>query len=228
VNPSAPAPVETRATTTPAPRVLIAEDDPLPRLLLGNRLTAAGYDVVAAENGKTAWELLARDDAPELAIVDWMMPDIDGLELCRRLRARRSRGYVYVILLTSRDSTADVVAGLEAGADDYVRKPFDWEELHTRLRTGSRMNLLRSELANKVEELQNALTHVKTLQGLLPICMHCKSIRDDSKTWHRLESYIEKHSNAFFTHSLCAVCLKRHYPEYAVEETLDTDRRSTG
>ncbi len=142
------------------------------------------------------------------------MPGMDGLEICRRLRSREVLRYVYVILLTARDRAADVVAGLEAGADDYVTKPFDWNELHSRLRTGKRVQLLQSQLAAKVEDLESALAHVKTLQGLLPICMHCKRIRDDANTWHRLESYIEDHSNALFTHSLCRKCLEKHYPDY--------------
>lgn len=198
-------------------KVLIAEDEPLSRRLLETRLTSGGYQVVAAENGARAWEILESDDAPELAILDWMMPELDGPEICRRLRGRESRSYVYIILLTARGRLDDMVAGLESGADDYVTKPFDWEELETRLRTGKRILQLQSELAGKVEELEKALAHVRTLQGLLPICMHCKSIRDDSNTWHRLETYIESHSNALFTHSLCRKCLATHYPAYAQE-----------
>jgi DNA-binding response OmpR family regulator len=199
-------------------RVLIAEDEALSRRLLERGLASAGYDVIAVDDGLRAWEILESGDAPDLAVIDWMMPGIDGVEICRRLRRRVSQRYVYVILLTARDRVSDVVAGLEAGADDYVTKPFDWEELHTRMRTGDRMLLLQAELAEKVQELERALAHVKTLQGLLPICMHCKAIRDDSNTWHRLEAYIETHSNALFTHSLCRSCLREHYPAYAEEE----------
>jgi len=198
-------------------KVLIAEDEPLSRRLLQTRLASDGYEVVAAEDGALAWGILESDDAPELAILDWMMPELDGTEICRRLRARESRTYVYVILLTARGRLTDVVAGLESGADDYVTKPFDWEELETRLRTGERILELKSELAGKVSELESALAEVQTLQGLLPICMHCNSIRDDSNTWHRLETYIESHSHALFTHSLCRKCLATHYPAYAQE-----------
>ena len=196
------------------PKVLVAEDEPLSRRLLRAQLESAGYDVVTAENGAEAWEILQSADAPGLAIVDWMMPGLDGLEICRRLRCGETRRYVYVILVTARDRPSDVVAGLDAGADDYLTKPFDWNELHSRLRTGKRFQLLQSQLAAKVEDLESALAHVKTLQGLLPICMHCKRIRDDANTWHRLESYIEDHSNASFTHSLCRKCLEKHYPDY--------------
>ncbi|HEY7697804.1 MAG TPA: response regulator [Vicinamibacteria bacterium] len=196
-------------------KVLIAEDEPISRRLLESRLRSTGYEIVTAENGARAWEILESENAPELAILDWMMPELDGPEICRRLRKREPGRYVYVILLTARGRLDDLVAGLESGADDYVTKPFDWEELETRLRAGTRIQRLQSELAHKVTELESALAHVRTLQGLLPICMHCKSIRDDSNTWHRLETYIEQHSNALFTHSLCRKCLATHYPAYA-------------
>jgi phosphoserine phosphatase RsbU/P len=199
-------------------KLLVAEDEPLSRRVLQSRLTSAGYDVVIAEDGARAWEILRSDDSLELAILDWMMPGIDGTEICRRLRAREPGNYVYVILLTARGKVADVVTGLEAGADDYITKPFEWDELRTRLRTGNRILQLRSDLEDKVEELELALAHVKTLQGLLPICMHCKSIRDDSNSWHKLESYIEEHSNAMFTHSLCQACMKLHYPDYVEDD----------
>jgi DNA-binding response OmpR family regulator len=198
-----------------AMKVLIAEDEPISRRLLESRLRSTGYEIVTAENGARAWEILESENAPELAILDWMMPELDGPEICRRLRKREPGRYVYVILLTARGRLDDLVAGLESGADDYVTKPFDWEELETRLRAGTRIQRLQSELAHKVTELESALAHVRTLQGLLPICMHCKSIRDDSNTWHRLETYIEQHSNALFTHSLCRKCLATHYPAYA-------------
>ena len=194
--------------------VLVAEDEPVSRRILRAKLESAGYGVVCADSGTVAWEVLQSVDAPDLAIVDWMMPGLDGLEICRRLRSGEVHRYVYVILLTAKDRISDVVAGLEAGADDYVTKPFDWNELLSRLRTGKRIQLLQTELAAKVQDLETALAHVKTLQGLLPICMHCKRIRDDENTWHRLESYIEDHSNALFTHSLCRKCLEEHYPDY--------------
>lgn len=201
-------------------RVLIADDEPASLLLLNRRLVTEGYEVALAENGERAWEILQADDAPQLAVLDWMMPGMDGVELCRRLRERGSKHYIYVILLTARDKVSDIVTGLEAGADDYLTKPFDWQELRTRLSTGSRTLSLRSELADKVEQLESALAHVKRLQGLLPICMHCKSIRDDSNTWHKLESYIEEHSNAMFSHCLCRSCMEKYYPEYLKDESV--------
>lgn len=198
-------------------RILVAEDDPILRRLLEATLSKSGYEVVLAEDGGRAWALLQRDDAPRLAVLDWMMPEIDGLEVCRRARAAQgSDGYLYVILLTARGRKEDIVAGLEAGADDYLTKPFDPHELRSRVRVGERILDLEASLRMKVAELQSALSQVEQLQGLLPICMHCKKIRDENDSWQRLETYIQAHSEARFTHSVCQECVAAHYPRAAV------------
>jgi len=194
-------------------KVLIAEDDQVSRRLLQATLGRLGYEVVTTENGAQAWEALQQPDAPRLAILDWMMPELDGVDVCRNVRGRKDVPYVYIILLTARGQKKDVVTGLEAGADDYLIKPFDPQELRSRITVGERILGLEAALEKKVVELQEALTHVKQLQGLLPICMHCKKIRDDTDTWHRMENYIQEHSDAMFTHSLCEECLSKHYPE---------------
>ncbi len=201
-------------------KVLIAEDDRISRRLLELTLQRQGYEVVVTENGARAWDVLQADDAPQLAVLDWMMPEMDGVEVCRKIRARSSERYVYIIFVTARGQKADIVTALESGADDYVIKPFDPQELRSRLAVGERILRLESALGDKVNELEDVLHHVKQLQGLLPICMYCKKIRDDSDTWHRLESYIEKHSAAMFTHSLCAGCLDEHYPDYKITEAM--------
>jgi response regulator RpfG family c-di-GMP phosphodiesterase len=118
------------------------------------------------------------------------------------------------------------VEGFEAGADDYLIKPFDHLELCSRISVGERLLNLQSALGAKVIELESALSHVKQLQGLIPICMHCKNIRDDGATWHRLETYIQSHSEAVFTHSLCESCLQTHYPEH--EEAVVEAAQKTG
>jgi sigma-B regulation protein RsbU (phosphoserine phosphatase) len=182
-------------------KVLIAEDDRVSRRLLQATLGRLGYEVQT-------------ENAPRLAILDWMMPEMDGVDVCRQIREREAGPYVYVILLTARGQKKDVVTGLEAGADDYLIKPFDPQELRSRITVGERILNLETALETKVTELEQALAHVKQLQGLLPICMYCKEIRDDGDTWHRLESYIEEHSDAMFTHSLCADCLRKHYPDH--------------
>ena len=196
-------------------RILIAEDDPILRRLLEATLSRSGYEVVLAEDGGRAWTALQSADAPRLAVLDWMMPEMDGLEVCRKTREKAGASYVYIIMLTARGRKEDIVAGLDAGADDYLTKPFDPHELRSRVKVGERILNLEADLHARVNDLQTALAHVEQLQGLLPICMYCKKIRDDANTWHRLESYIQQHSEARFTHSLCKECLAEHYPEVA-------------
>src|SRR5438093_5682634 len=125
--------------------VLIAEDEPLSRRMLQASLVRWGYEVEVAKDGEEALAALVRDAAPRLAVLDWMMPRLDGLEVCRRARARSGAPYSYLLLLTSRERRSDLVAGLEAGADDYIRKPFDAEELKARLRTGERILALQAQ-----------------------------------------------------------------------------------
>ncbi len=140
------------------------------------------------------------------------MPVLDGVEVCRRIRAAAAQDYTYLIVLTAKGERADLLEGLAAGADDYLTKPFDADELRSRLRVGERVLALQAGLAAKVRELEEALRHVKQLQGLLPICMHCKKVRDEGQIWHRVEAYIEEHSQARITHALCDECLARFYP----------------
>jgi DNA-binding response OmpR family regulator len=194
-------------------KILIAEDNAISRHRLTAMLTKWDHTVVATRDGAEAWNILQRPDAPRIAIVDWMMPQMDGLELCKKIRSQSNAGYVYIILLTARGQREDIVKGLEAGADDYVTKPLDAATLRAQLLTGKRIVTLETALAQKIQEQQEALAQVKQLQGLLPICMHCKKIRDDRDTWHKLETYIEENSHAMFSHSLCDACLEEYYPE---------------
>ena len=190
-------------------RILIADDDAVSRRLLERTLEGWGYEVVVASDGTGAWASLSGDDPPQLAVLDWMMPGFHGPELCRRARALRGHAPVYVILLTSRGERSDVVEGLEAGADDYVVKPFDKAELRARLRVGARVLHLQLSLADRVRELEEALSKVKLLQGLLPICSYCKRVRDDGNYWQQVESYVTDCSEARFSHSICPTCYER-------------------
>jgi diguanylate cyclase (GGDEF)-like protein len=141
-------------------RILIADDDPVSRLLMQRTLQKFGYEVLLAENGRTAAEILSRSDGPRLALIDWMMPQLDGPGLCRELRARQGESsYVYIVLLTSRHGSEDVVAGLEAGADDYLTKPCHPAELRARLHTGRRILLLEETLVRAREEMRYSATH---------------------------------------------------------------------
>ncbi len=195
-------------------KVLIAEDDPVSRRMLEAALQKWGFEVVVAADGQEAWRALEGEGAAELAILDWMMPGMDGVEVCRKVRARSAHSSLYVILLTTRGSRGDVVAGLEAGADDYVTKPFDQGELHARVQVGVRVLGLQRTLSNRVQELEEALARVKRLQGLLPICTYCKKIRNDRNYWQQVESYIGEHTEAEFSHGICPDC----YEKYAKPE----------
>jgi sigma-B regulation protein RsbU (phosphoserine phosphatase) len=205
-----PAPDGMMMTPSPSPLpVLIAEDDPGSRRLLEAALRRWGHDVVVTADGDAAWTALQGPGAPSIAILDWMMPGIDGVEICRRLAAQDSPTPPYVILLTANTQQADVVAGLESGADDYMGKPFDHEELRARLLVATRVVDLRGKLAERVRELEAALARVQQLQGLLPICSYCKNIRNDRNYWQRVEDYVSAHSRAQFSHGVCPDCYER-------------------
>ena len=187
-------------------KILIAEDDPASRRMLQATLDKWGHEVLVACDGAEAWEMLEREDAPPVAILDWMMPVIDGVEVCRRVRQRQSSAPPYIILLTAKGGKADIVTGLVAGANDYIAKPFDRDELRARLQVGVTVVELQRSLAERVAELEDALAHVRLLQGILPICSYCKNVRDNQNYWQSVECYISEHSEAKFSHGICPKC----------------------
>jgi phosphoserine phosphatase RsbU/P len=187
-------------------KILIAEDEPLSRRLLQHVLTEHGHDVIVTSDGIQAWEVLQSDDAPHLAVVDWMMPGLTGLQLCNLVHEAPDADLKYLILLTAKGEKVDIVRGLAAGANDYVTKPFDKDELRARVDVGVRMIQLQIRLADRISELQEALAHVNQLKGIIPICAQCKKIRDDQNYWQRVEKYIAKNVDAKFTHGLCPDC----------------------
>src|ERR1043166_3980525 len=148
-------------------RILIAEDDPVSRRVLATTLTKWGHEVVITADGLEAWTALQRDDAPRLAIIDWMMPEIEGPEICRRVRREPKTESTYIILLTALSERAEIVAGLEAGADDYLTKPFDRHELRVRLQAGARIVGLQGSLAQRVHELEAAVVERKRAEEAL-------------------------------------------------------------
>lgn len=187
-------------------RVLIAEDDTVSRRLLEATLQKWGYEVITTTDGLQALDVLSQPDAPSLAILDWMMPGMEGSEVCLRARETVADRLLYIILLTAKGRKEDIVEGLTAGADDYVIKPFDRSELKARINAGERILRLQAELAARVKELELALANVKLLQGLLPICCYCKKIRNDQNYWQQVDTYIADHSEAQFTHGICPEC----------------------
>lgn len=172
-------------------RILVVDDAKVSRLILEDTLTAAGHDVVTAGDGLEAWH--AFQATPFTVVIsDWMMPDVDGLELCRRIRAQARAQYTYIILLTALEGSASYLEGMRAGADDCLTKPFDRDQL-----------LARLHVAERILGLQARLKH---LEGLLPTCMYCKKIRDDTGEWVAIERYVETRSDASFSHGICPTC----------------------
>jgi len=146
-------------------RILIAEDDPSFRRLMEEKLAAWGYEVVVAENGNAALQILQSDDPPRLALLDWMMPGLEGVEVCRIVRGKKGEPYTYIILLTAQQSDEDLVTGMEAGADDYITKPFKHNELRLRLRAGRRIIELQNELLAARDTFRTKASH-DSLTGL--------------------------------------------------------------
>lgn len=210
MNVPSPGPSAPPDDATGAMRVLVADDDSILRLALCSKLARWGFVPVATADGLEAWNAMTGNDSPPIAIIDWQMPGRDGPALCRELRRAPSLCSTYVILLTANARQQDVVAGLESGADEYITKPFDWNELRARLSTGSRIIGLQRALQAHVSELQQALSHVRRLHGLLPICAYCKRIRKEKNYWQQIELYISERSEAEFTHGICPECADRH------------------
>ena len=196
-------------------RVLVADDDPVAAKILSAALRSWKLDDEVVVDGVAAWDSINLQHTP-LAIVDWMMPGIDGPELCRRLRASPATANTYILLLTARESSADMVHGLDAGADDYITKPFDREELRARVNVGVRVATLQGKLENRVDELQRALADVRQLEGFLSICSYCKRIRTEEQSWEQMERYISDHSHAQFSHGICPSCFDKAKADFGL------------
>jgi sigma-B regulation protein RsbU (phosphoserine phosphatase) len=189
-------------------RALIADDDRIAREIVSRTLGRWRFDVTSVADGEQAWRCLEGAEHPTLAILDWMMPGLNGPEVCRRARQEKPLANLYLILLTALESRKDIVAGLDAGADDYIVKPFDPDELRARVQVGIRVLTLQERLADRVSELEAALSNVKRLHGLLPICSYCKRIRGDDQYWQSVDAYIAEHSDAEFSHGICPPCFE--------------------
>lgn len=194
-------------------RILVAEDDLTSRTILAGIIGKLGYEALMASDGGSALEIMTGDDVPEMAVIDWIMPVMDGIEVCRKIRSKDTEQPPYIIMLTGKDRKRDIVAGLEAGANDYISKPYDLDELKARIEVGRRMISIQKQLAEKIVELKEALGHIKTLKGIVPICASCKKIRDDKGYWEQVEVYVKNHSEAQFSHGICPDCIKKLYPD---------------
>ncbi len=189
-------------------KILIAEDDFISRKLLRLSIQKWGYKVTSLQDGKKAWEEI-KLNPPHIAIIDWMMPEMDGIEICKKIRSKKCEHYTYIIILTSLSELENIVDGLDAGADDYMTKPFNPKELRARIDVGLRVINLEGELNDNVRKLQEALNKVEVLQGLLPICSYCKKVRDDKNYWQQVEHYISEHSELEFSHGVCPECYEK-------------------
>ena len=202
-------------------KIIIAEDDVLSRRLLETHLQRWGHEVDAYADGAEALAAIRKAVTPAIAILDWMMPGLDGPEICRRVREDQTISQPYLVLLTSKEGSQSTVEGLKSGADDYVTKPFDAAVLHARVDVGIRVLELQSKQARRVKELEEALANVKRLQGLLPICSYCKRVRNDGNYWQQVDLYIAEHTEAKLSHGFCPDCFEIHVkPQMAELDAL--------
>jgi response regulator RpfG family c-di-GMP phosphodiesterase len=163
------------------------------------------YKIMAAKNGEQALKAAQGNIVPDLILLDIMMPGIDGYEVCKKLKADKKTKHIPVIFVTAVTETQDAARGFQAGAVDFIQKPLDPVIVKARVD-------LHIKLHKTMADLKDALSQVKKLSGLLPICMYCKKIRDDTGYWNQIEAYIDNHSEAQFSHSICNECAEKHYP----------------
>lgn len=177
-------------TASKSPLILIVDDNPKNIQFLGNLLMSQSYEVGVAQNGRQALAFLGERDV-DLILLDVMMPEMDGYTFCSKIKRNKAHGHVPVIFLTAKSESDDIVKGFEVGGVDYVTKPFIGAELLARV---------------------NTQLEIKQLKHLIPICSHCKKVRNDEGFWSTLEDYINSHTNTDFSHSVCRECAEKHYP----------------
>lgn len=201
--------------------ILIVDDLPEIRSVLQIILETEGYQpFLLAGSAREAFQCLGLDNpnrAPtevELVLMDIQMPGLDGIEACRQIKAVESFRDIPVIMVTAMAESGFLEAAFAAGAVDYVTKPLNRVELLTRIRSALRLKREMDRRKAREQELEQALRENKVLQGLLPICATCKKIRDDHGAWKRLEDYISEHSEATFTHGICAECARKIHPDW--------------
>lgn len=209
---------------TRASRVLIVDDEPVNLRLVSVSL-GNDYEVVTAMNGHEAISRLKQQQI-DLILLDVMMPDISGFDVCKIIQANPDFMDIPVIFLTAMDTPHAARQGLAAGAIDYLTKPVDLELLKLRVRNlvslKQRTDLVREQrdlLARQKEELEAALARVRQLEGIIPICMFCKKIKDDQESWRQLEDYVSQHSEVMFSHSACPECFEKEMKSIQQELT---------
>ena len=201
--------------------VLVVEDNERTQKALVFLLHRHGYTATVARDGQVALGILKQPDPPSIVLLDWEMPRLDGLHVCRAVRSMPRQRYIYVIMITAHDDPADLVAALDAGADDFLSKPTDNAQLLARMRSGERVLALEARLAERIAELEKTLEEVSKLKRLLPICSYCKKIRDDGDYWKEIETYLHDHTGADFSHGVCPECMKT-----VVEQELSPEAKA--
>ncbi len=187
-------------------RLLVADDDPIARRLLAAALAGASVEVLTAADGREALGMV-ETHAPAVILLDWLMPGLDGLAVCRAIRDRYSASRPHIIMVTSRDSTDDVVAAFAGGADDYVTKPYDLDQLRARVWAGMRLAMRDESFVHDRRMLQTALSRLHSLPEVVTICASCKRVRDGGE-WHPVEQFVSDHSGVHFSHGLCPACVR--------------------
>ncbi|HBD95847.1 MAG: hypothetical protein A2015_04585 [Spirochaetes bacterium GWF1_31_7] len=198
------------------PKILIVDDIVLNIQVAAGVLQEYNYEILTATGGEQAIKII-KAKKPDLILLDIMMPDIDGFDVIKSIKESSETSDIPVIFVTAKNDIETLVAGFNAGAVDYITKPFNPFELYARVRAHLELKMAKTELEAKNKELQQALNDIKTLEGLIPICANCKKIKDDDGYWHSVEEYMTEHSDVKFTHGLCNDCIKKLYPEFAEE-----------
>ena len=187
-------------------KILIAEDEYTTRLMVQVCLENWGYSIESVEDGETAWDIINQKNPPQIAVLDWEMPGISGVELCRKIKALDRSSPIHVILLTARDSKNDISKGFEAGADDYITKPFNDDELRARIRVAERIVTIQSSLNSSLEELREALDLVQAFEEPVAICGKCQKIGGFDGSWRSPKELLEYPVDPRFIELDCPDC----------------------
>ncbi len=188
-------------------KILIAEDEFTTRMMVQVSLENWGYRVESVTNGNEAWAAFQKPDAPHIAILDWEMPELDGVEVCRRVKEMETLSYPYILLLTGRDSKTDIVRGFDAGADDYMTKPFNNNELRARVRVAERLVRTQASLSESVAELKEALNQLEMLENGIKACRECRRIFSPyDGEWHGFTDVLENGADPRFQATICNDC----------------------
>ena len=195
-------------------KVLIVDDDSEVLFATSRIVKSAGYEVFEASTGAECRET-AREIRPDIILMDVVLPDVDGIQLCKDIKSDPTLKAIFVVLISgSKTSSLEQADGLDVGADGYIARPISNRELKARVNAMARIYVAERERDQLIVELKEALSKVKLLSGLLPICASCKKIRDDQGYWNQVEKYIGERSNAEFSHSICPECAKKLYPDF--------------